>query len=274
MFLVALVGWASALTASTGRVNPWQTTTQREEWYDRGKAYWEWADTTNDGVMSGIGPLHDADVSDSLRFLTAGKTPLWPSTDLRADTRALDIGAGIGRVSGALLLGLCGEVDLVDGSAQHLERARASLLEAPTAAARGRAGKFICSDLQSFVPQPSYDLIWIQWTTMYLTDEDLCRLLRDCKRALSPDGLVVLKDNVIDVASVPAGITLVDGRYLVDEEDASVSRTRGHLLDLIEASGMQVLASATADLESEELSTCLSKNGWEQMHPVDMIAMR
>ena len=77
--------------------------------------------------MSGIGPLHDADIDDSMRFLTAGESPLWPSPRFRPAARALDIGAGIGRVSGALLMELCGEVDLVDGSAAHLEEARQTL---------------------------------------------------------------------------------------------------------------------------------------------------
>ena len=168
MLLVLAITSAGALT-TPARTNLWQSPAQREQWYERGKAYWEWAAPTNDGVMSGIGPLHDTDIADSSRFLTAGEAPLWPPPAFRPDARALDIGAGIGRVSGSLLLDLCGEVDLVDGSAQHLKEARALLSGEPSGSARGRVGSIICSDLQSFEPQPSYDLIWIQWTTMCLT---------------------------------------------------------------------------------------------------------
>ena len=270
----AVDGSAAAPAAQDGSANLWQSAAQREHWYERGKAYWEWAAPTNDGVVSGIGPLHDADIGDSLQFLIDGDTPLWPQPTFRAGARALDIGAGIGRVSGALLLHLCGEVDLVDGSAAHLDQAHASFGGAPKSpdTSRGRVGNFLCADLQNFVPSRSYDLIWIQWTTMYLTDDDLRRLLRDCQRALAPEGFIVLKDNVIDVVKGPKG--LVDGRYMVDEEDASVSRTRDHLLHLISEVGMSVVASMTANLESEELAECLSVNGWEEMHPVAMLAIR
>ena len=77
----------------------WRNLADREMWYDLGKAHWERAQATNDGVTSGIGPLHDVDIADSRRFLTAGEAPLWPSPTFRAGSRALDIGAGIGRVS-------------------------------------------------------------------------------------------------------------------------------------------------------------------------------
>jgi protein N-terminal methyltransferase len=253
----------------------WQSDEERERWYERGKLYWEWAAPTNDGVMSGIGPLHDTDIADSRRFLADGQTALWPGLEFRRAGRALDIGAGIGRVCSGLLLDLCGQVDLVDGSAAHLDQARASLGGEPPSpnAARGHVSSFICTDLQSFMPaRASYDLIWIQWTIMYLTDSDLCRLLADCQRALAPGGLIILKDNVIDEVRGPKG--LVDGRYMVDEEDASVSRTRHHLLQLVGQAGLSVIASTDADLRSEELSTCLSANGWTEMHPVVMLAMR
>lgn len=254
----------------------WGTKDQRDAWYDRGKAYWEWAAPTNDGVMSGIGLLHDTDIADSRAFLTAGvtdATAVWRPPTFRPAARALDVGAGIGRVSSSLLLGLCGTVDLVDGSASHLAQAREALGgERTRSAGRGVVGSFICSDLQSFVPKHRYDLVWIQWTTMYLTDDDLIRLLRECQRALTPEGVIVLKDNVIDQVKGPKG--LVDGRYMVDEEDASVSRTREHLLHVIAQAGLSVVASTTANLESEELSACLSVNQWEEMHPVAILALR
>jgi len=273
----------------------WTSAEQREQWYDRSKAYWEWdglhgKGKTNDGVMSGIGPLHDADIADSLAFITGGLQPIWPAPFFFPDARALDVGAGIGRVAGALLLDLCGEVDLVDGSASHLHEARAALGEplgeplAPGTSepiggrretiGRGRVGRYLCSDLQDFVPLAShpYDLIWIQWTTMYLTDADLTRLLRDCREALAPGGVIVLKDNVIDELKGPKG--LVDGRYVVDELDASVSRTRSHLLDLVNEAGLAIVASATANLKSEELDGLLKNNGWSEMHPVAMLALR
>ena len=205
----------------------WSSAEQREQWYDRSKAYWEWdglhgKGKTNDGVMSGIGPLHDADIADSLAFLTGGLQPIWPAPFFFPDARALDVGAGIGRVAGALLLDLCGEVDLVDGSASHLHEARAALGEplgeplAPGASepiggrretiGRGRVGRYLCSDLQDFVPLASHPY--------------------------------------------------------------------DHLLDLVNEAGLAIVASTTANLESEELDGLLKNNGWSEMHPVAMLALR
>ena len=81
---------------------------------------------------------------------------------------------------------------------------------------------------------------------------------------------------MIDVESIPKGVekSLIDGRYMVDEEDASVSRTRAHLIDLMHEAGLAVAASETAKLyESESLNDCLSQNGWQEMHPVAMLAL-
>ena len=263
--LVVLLSLYSRTYALTARpAGLWRNPVDRELWYELGKAHWEKAQATNDGVTSGIGPLHDIDIADSRHFLTAGEAPLWPSPLFRAGARALDIGAGIGRVSDALLLNLCGEVDLVDGSAAYLEQARASLggeRDSPPAATatRGRLGELVCSELQSFVPLPSYDLVWIQWTTMYLTDDDLKRLLVDCQRALAPGGLIVLKDNVID----GPGEHLTEGKYLIDHDDNSVIRTMVSLEAILYArAGLKLLARAEAIL------------GRDDLHPVFNIALR
>ena len=118
----------------------------------------------------------------------------------REQVRALDLGAGVGRVSRGLLLHLADEVDMCDGCAKFVAQAEQQLGGARTGA-RGRMGRFICSDLQSFVPDARrYDLIWMQWCVGYLTDEHLSRLLRDCGRALAPEGLLVIKDNVFERA--------------------------------------------------------------------------
>ena len=148
----------------------WQTPTQSKEWYDRGKEFFAERAPDFDGVTGNLGRLHEPDIADSRRFLLAGEKPLWPEPMFREDARALDVGAGVGRVSGALLADLCGEVDLVDGSAAFLEQARASFAAKEPHEARGRVGTCFCSELQRFVPKPaSYDLVWLQWATMYLT---------------------------------------------------------------------------------------------------------
>ena len=48
-------GAAAGAASGAAAGELWQSEAQREAWYDRGKAYWEWAAKDNDGVMSGIG---------------------------------------------------------------------------------------------------------------------------------------------------------------------------------------------------------------------------
>ena len=46
------------------------------------------------------------------------------------------------------------------------------------------------------------------------------------------------------------------------------------MLDLVNEAGLSLVATATADLESQELRACLSANDWTEMHPVAMLALR
>lgn len=73
--------------------------------------------------------------------------------------RALDCGAGIGRISKRLLLPLFRTVDLVDVTQEFLDKARAFLGDDAE-----RVGNYYCCGLQEFIPEPDrYDVIWIQW---------------------------------------------------------------------------------------------------------------
>lgn len=74
-------------------------------------------------------------------------------------TRALDCGAGIGRITKRLLLPLFKTVDMVDVTEDFLTKARSYLGEEGR-----RVRNYYCCGLQDFSPEPnSYDVIWIQW---------------------------------------------------------------------------------------------------------------
>lgn len=74
-------------------------------------------------------------------------------------TRALDCGAGIGRITKRLLLPLFKTVDMVDVTEDFLTKARSYLGEEGR-----RVRNYFCCGLQDFSPEPnSYDVIWIQW---------------------------------------------------------------------------------------------------------------
>jgi len=239
----------------------WSTQGNRAAWYARGAKFWSGEPASYSGVLCGSGHMHDADIRDSRRFLTAarGSAPaLWlePSDASRA-TRALDVGGGVGRVSRSLLLHLCDVVDLCDGCEKFVRQAQQQLGDQARLQTRGRMDQFIHTELQSFVPTAGrYDLVWVQWCTGHLTDGDLARLLRDCGRALAPGGLLVVKDNTFDrdTLTAEARASLADGRYLLSEGDASVIRSREHLEHLVgQLEHLKLVAAADAELADAEL---------------------
>lgn len=126
-----------------------------------------------DGVLGGHAAVSDADVRESAAFLrgvlgaerydaaAAGTLPL----------TAVDCGAGVGRVSEQLLLRVFATVDVLEPSGHLLEKAKAALTGAAAAGLRGAADRFLQAGLQDFHPEPGrYDVIWVQWAMLYLTD--------------------------------------------------------------------------------------------------------
>lgn len=69
-----------------------------------------------------------------------------------------------------------------------------------------------CSGMQSFQFTQTYDLIWTQWVSIYLTDKDFVDFFERCRKALNPGGLLVIKENVSNHG------------FLVDNEDNSITR--------------------------------------------------
>jgi len=166
---------SSTLSSSHGR----QT---RQEWYQRGAHYWKNADATVDGVLGGFGHVSTVDIADSRRFLK--------SLDGVGRDRAVDLGAGIGRVVKGLLLPLFKSVDLVDQDKKYVDTAREELCN------HANMGQFVCSGLQDLEllgggdsGDVRYDVIWFQWVLGHFPDSDLESLLRRC-RVVVPKQLV------------------------------------------------------------------------------------
>mmetsp|Transcript_2106 Transcript_2106/g.6601 ORF Transcript_2106/g.6601 Transcript_2106/m.6601 type:complete len:239 (+) Transcript_2106:82-798(+) len=230
----------------------WADETRLKEWYEGGAAYWATTEPTNDGVLGGF-RVHEADIRDSRAFIS----PLLSSKP----KRGLDVGAGIGRVTGGLLIELCEHVDLLEECVPFVEQARVQLAHA------GDRVNFLCMKMQDFAPEAGlYDLIWIQWCLGSLSDADVVAFLQRCRKGLAdPGGLLVIKDNVFDVQScTDAWEKGSDGaKYLVDQNDNSVIRSREHFKALLDRCGLQqVCPPRNADLGTDEL------------YPVEMHALR
>lgn len=96
-------------------------------------------------------------------YLVVGFSPSWllfqDGPNRTGTTRALDCGAGIGRITKRLLLPLFKTVDMVDVTEDFLTKAKSYLGEEGR-----RVRNYFCCGLQDFSPEPnSYDVIWIQW---------------------------------------------------------------------------------------------------------------
>jgi protein N-terminal methyltransferase len=186
-------------------------------------------------------------VPSSLRSLNT------PSDSSR--TRALDVGAGIGRVTSDVLLHLISDVTIlepVDSFVEEaLSRARASAsgtLSPSQGGWRGLADRtksvtILQGTLQDFHPlrphharfldrvgyQPlrptdeigmGFDVIWCQWCLGHLNDADLLAFLKRCYQSLNehPKSLIMVKENICSDHD--------DGspRTVFDDEDSSLTR--------------------------------------------------
>lgn len=140
--------------------------------------------------------------------------------------RALDCGAGIGRITKRLLLPIFQTVDMVELNQKFLDAAHRFIGEQVS-----RVERFICSGLQDFTPEIGrYDVIWCQWVLGHLTDLDLIDFFKRCQAGLAPEGILVIKENVAP-AETPD----------FDEDDSSFTRPKQSLVDLIQKSGLTIV---------------------------------
>lgn len=207
---------------------------QSEDWYQRAADYYEEnCPPTVDGVLGGYASISTVDLEGSRQFLQSiqeqGKLKLQVNDEGKATAIACECGAGIGRVSKHLLLPLgVQRCDLVESSARLLSAAPEYLGDADAAKCR-----FYCRGLQDWEPPTrTYTIIWIQWVLCYLTDVDVVAFLRRCGQSLVPDGgMIVLKENT----------TCTDEAFVVDTDDASITRSLPYLRKLIQEADLEIV---------------------------------
>jgi protein N-terminal methyltransferase len=137
--LTALWAGAGILGKKTSKAAEDEEDEAIPAWYSQAATYWEEESNcppTVDGVLGGFGHVSGTDVAGSRRFLEARVKPLIPS--LRFG-RAVDCGAGIGRVTKNLLLPMFEKVDLLEQSPRLLAAAPAFIFGREAAAAAAAA---------------------------------------------------------------------------------------------------------------------------------------
>lgn len=177
-------------------------------WYGKSKTYWAEVPATVNGVLNGKNPSnmamwHDADIAESRVFIE--------SLPHMGRKRALDCGAGMGRVTRDLLAPLYERCDLVEGQEHMLAQAQAEL-EGKT------EGNFMHAAMEEVqLNKAYYDIILIQLAAMYLTDDDLVSLLKRCKAALTKRGFIFMKENCAkdhhDIDPADNGLMRTDAHF-------------------------------------------------------------
>ena len=239
------------------------------EWYEKAADWWSDpanAPATVDGVLGGFGELDKVDVVESSQFLndvrtlllreggdktSAAKSAVATATATATavataaattTTRALDGGAGIGRVAKHLLSQFYDKVDLVEGNQRLIEAAPEYMRVGEPGDVNKKhesddsehLGELFCETLQDFTPKAEqYDCVWVQWVIIYLTDNDLIEFLKRCVVGLKKNGMIVIKENVLNTR-------LNANEFLVDEEDSSLTRSRPYLKWIFEQAGLEV----------------------------------
>lgn len=210
--------------------NMWQaqgvSDTNKSEWYDRASQYYEEnCPETIDGVLGGFANISDLDLEGSRGFVKELEQQLGAGWTWSVGGAA-ECGAGIGRVSKGLLLRLdVPRCDLVESSSRLLSAAPEYIgLESSRC-------RFFCQGLQNWMPaKETYSLIWVQWVFCYLTDTDAVSFLRRCGEALVQGGVICLKENACS-----------DTDFVLDSDDASVTRSVPYLLHLAKQAGLKVV---------------------------------
>ncbi|GAM17724.1 hypothetical protein SAMD00019534_008990, partial [Acytostelium subglobosum LB1] len=194
---------------------------QQSQWYTNAADYWKNVEPTLDGMLGGLGHIAETDVESSNKFITEMASI--------GRKRALDCGAGIGRVTKNLLLPLFETVDLLEQNPAFLDEAKVAFKD------EKRVDNYFAMGLQDFKFQREdgtplqYDCVWIQWVIGHLTDKDLILFIRRCLAALAPNGVLCIKDNTAKRS------------FVMDKDDSSVTRSDNHFRYLFEQSGAKLL---------------------------------
>jgi protein N-terminal methyltransferase len=213
--------------------------------------YWNNVSSDVNGMLGGYPQTSRIDLQGSSNFLTklrrgksqASKQPL-PRLD-----RVADCGAGIGRITKGLLLGVAKRVDVVEPVKKFTDELVQSLGNGEYAGdgegneGQGQVGEVINLGLQDWIPEPgAYDLIWNQWCLGHLTDKQLLVYLQRCKEGLaqakegedSRNSWIVVKENLS---------TDIWNKDIYDEEDSSVTRSDDKFRRLFAEAGLKIVAT-------------------------------
>lgn len=234
--------------------------------------YWNSISSDVNGMLGGYPQTSRIDLQGSSNFLTKlrrSKSQATSKQTLSPLNRVADCGAGIGRITKGLLLGVGRRVDVIEPVKKFTDELVNSLGNGEWAGdgeneeGKGQVGEIINLGLQDWIPiSGAYDLIWNQWCLGHLTDAQLIIYLKRCKDGLVTTaeengkreyGWIIVKENMS---------TDVRKRDIYDEEDSSVTRSDEKFRKLFKEAGLKIVASE------------LQKGFPKELFPVRMYALK
>lgn len=195
--------------------------------------YWSAQTADVKGVLGGYPQVSRIDLQGSANFFAKLRMRSKDYTATRRLGRAVDCGAGIGRVTLGLLCKVAEVMDIVE----PVEKFTNEIKEGNSFGElreQNRLGDVYTQGLESWVPGHNYDLIWTQWCLSQLTDIQVVTCLQRVQPFLKVGGWMVVKENIT---------TRSLGKDVFDETDNSVTRTDEKLRELFKQAGMTVVAT-------------------------------
>lgn len=199
--------------------------------YKNARRYWSHIDPTIDGMLGGLSIIDTSDVKGSTRFLN----DLFKMKPAPGTQRALDCGAGIGRVTKNLLINYFNTVDLVEQDENFVRKAHDYL--STNDKLNAKVGSIHNIGLQDFTPTvDTYDVIWCQWVLGHLTDDDFGAFLERCTAGLTKNGCIIIKEN----------FTSTDD-FCIDATDSSVTRSLRVTKSILELANLRIVKICKQD---------------------------
>ncbi|KAI9682106.1 MAG: Alpha N-terminal protein methyltransferase 1 [Caeruleum heppii] len=208
------------------------TTSPPDTHIDHAEALKYWSSISPDvnGMLGGFPQISRIDLQGSANFLA--KIRRQSSSTTRPIERAVDCGAGIGRVTKGFLSKVAKVTDIVEPVEKFVDEIRHGESLAPLRK-KGLIGEVHRIGLEDWLPQEKgYDLIWNQWCLGHLTDLQLVAYLQRCGLALRDGGFLVIKENMS---------TDSDEADIFDDVDNSVTRTDKKFRGLFAEGGLRIV---------------------------------
>lgn len=162
----------------------------KDQWYSKTKEHWQQSESSIKGVLGGNDQVHSSDVKTSCELLEG-----LIRVHKIITKKVIDCGAGIGRVTSSVLTKYFDECDILEQDEKFVDHCRTSFSDEP------KVKDIFKNSLQDFEFSKSYNVIWIQWCLENLDDQDLSNFLIKCKNNLEENGMIIIKENIVNKGS-------------------------------------------------------------------------